>query len=295
MIIPDYEPLKAKIIVWAKTQPAIRAVILVGSQARLDHPADEWADLDLQVFATDFSPYLSSTGWLDNFGTVWVCIPYQPADSEPQRLALFEGGYKVDFHFFPMGELLSMVQAQTLDEVYCRGYDPILDKDGLAAQLPPPSKPSPHARPAEDVFLSCINLFWYGAWVGAKAIRRRDLWFVKAGDWRLKGHLLEMMEWHAQSLHGWDYDTWYGGKYLTDWIDPQSKRSLDHIFGHFDSIDSWRALSATLDLFRRLAQETAQRLGYAYPAALDERVTLYVEMLYRRDNGSSDPHMGAGK
>jgi aminoglycoside 6-adenylyltransferase len=279
----NYEPLIAKFIKWAQVQLDIRAAIVVGSQARIDHPADEWADLDLQLFATDFSPYLSSTGWLDSLGTVWVCIPYQPAESEPQRLVLFDGGYKVDFHFFPMSELLEMVQTQTLDEVYCRGYYPILDKDGLAAQMPLPSKPSTHARPAEGDFLSCVNMFWYGALAGARAIRRRDLWFVKAGDWRLKGHLLEMMEWNAQAVHGWDYDTWYGGKYLLDWIDPQSKRSLEHVFGNFDSTDSWRALFATIDLFRRLARETAQILEYAYPGVLDERVTRYVEMLYRGD------------
>jgi hypothetical protein len=35
------------------SQTGIRAVGLVGSRARLDHPADEWSDLDLVLVATD--------------------------------------------------------------------------------------------------------------------------------------------------------------------------------------------------------------------------------------------------
>lgn len=273
-----------RIAAWAKTQSNIRAILVVGSRARRDHPADEWADLDLQIFATDFGAYLSGTGWLAELGTVWVCIPFQLAGSEPERLVLFDGGYKVDLHFFPLSELQRMVQAQTLDDVYQRGYYTLLDQDGLAAQLPLPScAPSPLTQPPEDVFSLNVNMFWFGALGNAKTIRRRDLWSVKGGDWRLKGHLLEMMEWHAQAMHGWAYDTWHGGKYLLEWTDPQSRRSLYDVFGHLDSRDSWRALFATMDLFRRLAREVAQRLGYAYPTALDERVTQHVEMLYGED------------
>jgi hypothetical protein len=41
-----------------------------------------------------------------------------------------------------------------------------------------------------------------------------------------------------------------------------------------------------MDLFRRLATETAARLGYAYPAALDKRVTQLVNALHAEDDPS---------
>jgi hypothetical protein len=37
--------------------------------------------------------------------------------------------------------------------------------------------------------------------------------------------------------------------------------------------DPWRALSATLELFRWLARETAERWGYPYPTRTDRLVT----------------------
>lgn len=279
---------RERIAAWAQTQPAIRAIVVVGSSVRRDHPADEWADLDLQVFATAFDPYLSDSGWLDALGTVWVCIPFQTGDGEPERLAVFEGGDKVDFHWFSTAELARMVQAQTLDSVYRRGYEVLVDKDGQAGRLPPPPYiPLPGEKPAAADFELTVNLFWYDVLQAAKAIRRRDLWPAKGIDGHQKAGLLCMIEWHARAAHGWDYDTWHAGKFLREWTDLQTREALPGIFGHWDAPDSWRALWATVDLFRRLATETADRLGYAYPARLDEQVTRCVKGWYERDGGST--------
>jgi aminoglycoside 6-adenylyltransferase len=110
----------------------------------------------------------------------------------------------------------------------------------------------------------------------ARQIRRRNLWVAKSRDWVLKGRLLTMLEWHARATHGWDTDTWYEGKFLAQWTDPGTWQALHGVFGHFDAADSWPALFATMDLYRHLATETAAHLGYAYPTALDERVTQFV-------------------
>jgi aminoglycoside 6-adenylyltransferase len=41
--------------------------------------------------------------------------------------------------------------------------------------------------------------------------------------------------------------------------------------------ENWRALFAMTALFRRVAREVGQALGYAYPLELDERVSAYLE------------------
>jgi aminoglycoside 6-adenylyltransferase len=83
--------LKHRLATWIATQPNLRAILVVGSQARRDHPADEWADLDLMLFATDFREYLIRTDWLDNLAQVWVCVPQQIEAGDPELLVLFEG------------------------------------------------------------------------------------------------------------------------------------------------------------------------------------------------------------
>jgi aminoglycoside 6-adenylyltransferase len=43
--------------------------------------------------------------------------------------------------------------------------------------------------------------------------------------------------------------------------------------------DTWEALFGTMAHFRRVAHDVGDRLGYAYPDELDERVTAYVRRL----------------
>ena len=58
------DSLITRITEWAAAKENIRAVILVGSQARAEHPADEWSDADISLMTTDVEAYLSSGEWL---------------------------------------------------------------------------------------------------------------------------------------------------------------------------------------------------------------------------------------
>lgn len=93
-----------------------------------------------------------------------------------------------------------------------------------------------------------------------------------------------MLEWHARAAHGWDYDTWHDGHFLTQWTDPLTWNDLQDAFGCFDAADSWRALLTTMGLFRRLANETALRLSYMYPTAVDVSTTHLVNALHAEDD-----------
>lgn len=281
------QKLENHIVAWAESHTNIRAILVVGSRARRDPLGDEWSDLDLMIFSTGFEEYLFRTDWLDDIGDVWVSIPHETSAGDPERLVLFDGGYNVDFVFFTIDELRRLTNAETLDGVYQRGYYVLVDKDGLAGQIFPPSfKPPPFGKPSENAFLSTVDTFWYGAVYVAKQIRRRNLWVVKFRDWSMKELLLKMMEWHAHTTHGWDHDTFHDGHFLLNWTDRKTWNALNDVFGHFGAADSWRALLASTDLFRRIATETASRLGYSYPNTLDENITQYIKTLLAEDGSS---------
>jgi aminoglycoside 6-adenylyltransferase len=280
----DQSVLEQRVRAWAEARPDIRAILVVGSRARRDHPADEWSDLDLILFTTDIRLYARCMDWIGEIGDPWLCVPFGHMDGVPEHLALFDGGHKIDFAFSPLDELRSMVEGQALSEVYERGYAVMLDKDGLAARLPAPSFRSlPIDRPSEDIFLATIDAFWYHAAMVAKQIRRRELWVAKSVDNKMKEYVLIMMEWHARATHGWDHDTWQGGRFLAEWTDSQTRHTLPNLFGHYDAADGWWALLTTIGLFRRLASEIASHLGYTYPVRLDEEVTGYINTLYAGD------------
>ncbi len=282
----DYwDEIERRITAWAETQPGIRAVVVIGSRVRQDHPADELSDLDLILFAEDFGPYLASRDWLDTFGEVCVWIQEWITTSTnatpcPEFLVVYEGGRKLDFAFFPVDELRRMVEEHALANVYLRGYRALVDKDGLAARLPSaPSTLPPAEKPSAEAFAALNRQFWYAALQVARTIRRGDLWRSQRRDYTLKEHLLTMIEWHARARYGLDRDTWHSGRFMREWADPPVWEALYVAFGHFDAEDSARALRATLVLFRRLASETAQSWGYVYPARLDEQITALVDTL----------------
>ena len=52
------QQLENRVIAWAESQPDIRAIIVVGSRARRDSPADEWSDLDLVIIQETQVPFL---------------------------------------------------------------------------------------------------------------------------------------------------------------------------------------------------------------------------------------------
>jgi hypothetical protein len=128
----------------------------IGSRARLDHLADEWADLDIMLFTKNPKFYLSQPEWLAMIGNVWAQTRHRTAGNDAEWLVTFEGGFDVDFIFsaypkFQWQVLLWLIEhfprlrrfipkqitrylqmgAQTLG----RGVRVLIDKDNLATRM----------------------------------------------------------------------------------------------------------------------------------------------------------------
>ena len=91
-----YEQLIARFVKWAEAQSDIGTAVVIGSRARIAHPADEWSDLDVVVTVDEPERYLFETDWLENIGNPWVTFVEGTGD-ERERRVLFEGGLDVDF------------------------------------------------------------------------------------------------------------------------------------------------------------------------------------------------------
>jgi aminoglycoside 6-adenylyltransferase len=301
----SYEHLTAKFIEWAQAQPDIRAAIVVGSQARTDHPADEWADLDIIIYTTNPERYLRQTDWIASIGNVWVRMHSLTANGEPEWLTTFEGGLDIDFvfnsyqqmkwgtralllvrrfpwliRFMPRGIADKIAHEVPLGaKLFDRGVRVLLDKDGLVARmrrgLGQPPSPEP---PTETEFLELVSRFWSLAGRKAKKIGRGELYVAQS--WSLNHLMLPLIEWHAGTIHGWEHDTWHGGRFLEEWSDPRILKAFGKTFARYNRDDMSRSLLATMDLFRWLATETAHRLGYQYPKDIDERITEMVKSVF---------------
>jgi aminoglycoside 6-adenylyltransferase len=303
-----YEQFIERFVKWAEAQPDIGTAFVIGSQARTTRPADQWSDLDMVVTVNKPERYLSETNWLKTIGNPWITFIEKTGD-ERERRVLFEGGLDVDFALlsrrkiqlltrlmriqerFPsfLFRLLPRTVAQQISQGIAtfsgtarRGTRVLFDKDGIVEHLLMVHTEVPSSQPpAQDEFLDLINDFWYHTVWTAKKLRRGELWTAKGcSDSYMKWQLLQMIEWHACATNGWNYDTWHGGRFLEQWADGRIVRELQGAFAHYDEQELWRGLSATMDLFRWIAVETAAQLKYPYPTSADEHATELVQRLF---------------
>ncbi|HEX5149022.1 MAG TPA: aminoglycoside 6-adenylyltransferase [Candidatus Limnocylindrales bacterium] len=290
-----YEEIVDRFVRWATTEQAIRVAVLIGSRARTDHPADEWADLDILIWSTDPARYLRSAGWAARIAEPWLSFVETGPDSRVQeRRVLFAGGLDVDFAFVNAdptagpGESLSDLAAI----IFGRGVRVLLDRDGFVAGLLAAVPPRvPPAAPDAAAFDQVTSDFWYHAVWTAKHLRRGELWWAKgACDVHLKELLRVVLEWDAAAR---GRDRWFRGRFLEQWADQDTVDGLRRAFAHYDEDEIWAALEVTSDLFSRVAHQvaTAHSLPYSEPAEERARglVRAYAASRGVRGQGESAP------
>jgi hypothetical protein len=66
------------------------------------------------------------------------------------------------------------------------------------------------------------------------------------------------------------------------WADPQVLRQMRDVFSHYDEADVKWGLLAAISLFRALAFETSERLGYSYPWEANMQVTEWIRARFQK-------------
>jgi len=274
-----------KIVAWATGEEPIRGLVLQGSKAE-PGATDRLSDYDINVFVTEHAPYTDDDAWMSTIADVWVYIPekgYHNGKQYPNRLVIFRGGVKVDFSFLPATALEDFAESDPLPDFYDCGYQLLLDKDAVAKSMCPPSFTAyRRGKPTSQEFRECVCEFWFEAYHIAKYLWRDDLWIAKFRDWTTKEQLMKMIQWSERGKHAWDLKTHPLGKQMKSWVCPKTWESLHRCFGRFDREDAWRAMFATLELFGRVARETAQLLGCEYPAEIEDNIVSFAKEL-RKD------------
>lgn len=284
-----YEGIIERFTAWATAEPSIRSAVVIGSRARVDHPADEWADLDIVIWSTDPEPYLASAAWTAALGEPWITFTeISPDPRVRERRVLFAGGLDVDLAFVDPNAAPQSGEghADMAGLIFGRGGRVLVDKDGVTTQLlavaSPPVLPVPPTSAALD---QAASDFWYHAVWTAKHLRRGELWWAKGScDGHLKGLLRVVLEWDA-AANG--RDPWFRGRFLEEWADPGVVRGLDRAFARYDEEDLWAALARTMDLFSHVAHQLATTLKLVYPEHAEARARELVLEYRARRGGNS--------
>jgi aminoglycoside 6-adenylyltransferase len=250
----DHRAVLEQMVEWARSDPNVRATVLTGSVARTPEAIEKEADLDVELYVTHPALLLQDDTWYHQFGEVLVVEALENPGWHPTRLVYYADG-KIDFMIGPTTVLRGSVE-------YDRPFRVLLDKDGAsgAFQRAAQARGQP---PTSAEFLQCVHWFYAAAIMWAKYLARDDPWAAKQRDWDSKELLLTMLEWDHKARKGWDYDAWYLGTHLREWVDVGLLGPIDGCWSGFARQDSLRALRASLALFDVLSARTAAALGIA--------------------------------
>lgn len=263
-----------QLLSFANARDSIRAVTMNGSRVNPNAPKDFFQDYDMVCFVTNPREFLEDQRWIAELGEL-VILQQNDFEEHGQAgyifLMLFRDGVRIDLAFDPLPSL-AYIGEDTLTRV-------LLDKDGLAPRLPPPSDAGyTPPKPTRRQFDEAVNeVFWCANNV-AKGIWRSEMTYAKyMQDFIVREMLLKLLEWYAASLHGWAVSLGYKGKWLQKYLPAEVWEMVVKTYAGADYDEIWEATFAACRLARRIGKELAEELGYLYPFQDDERAMEYLQ------------------
>ena len=289
------DPVTSRLIEWGKARADIRAMILTSSRASPRAKIDLFSDYDVIIAVLDVDRYLEDKSWLSEFGPVLVVYHDPPREhfGGPcfREIVQYETGLKIDFNMWPADVLARVATETALPDELDVGYIVLLDKDDLTSRLKPPSYqayvPSP---PSEAVYQTLIEEFFQDGTYVAKHLWRGDLLSAKYNlDHAMKfTHLHTMLIWRYEIDHNWSIAPGDHGKGLKHRLPADIWRRFEATYTGPEIAENWKALFATVALFRDVATEVGKRLGYIYLDDLDRRCTRYFETVRHLESGANE-------
>ena len=247
---------------WAAERDDVAAVVLVGSRARGDVPADRWSDLDLILLVDDPAEYTGDSGWIEEFGEPVLTFMEATVDGHWERRVLYDTGEDVDFVLFPSAVADKLESSQGAAALLARGYRVLVDRIGIEPLLArSAARAAERGTPTPGELRELASDFWYHALWTAKKLRRGEVYTaIDCLDGYMKARLVSLLALHTRSLDP-DVDTWHAGRFVERWADPGALVALEWAYARYSVRDVARALWETIDLFQGVEEETVRRLG----------------------------------
>jgi aminoglycoside 6-adenylyltransferase len=279
---------------WARRQEAVRVMLLTSTRTSPNACVDLFSDYDVILAVTDIHPLFADRAWLEDFGRVLVVyrdpIRLMHGVEKFAYITQYEDGLKIDFTLWPVEMVPQVVAAPQLSDDLDVGYNILMDKDDLTAGLQAPTYrahiPSP---PSQEEYETRIEVFFHEATYVAKHLWRGDLMAAKYNlDYAMKlVKLRQMLEWRMEIDHDWSVKPGAYGKGLERYLAPETVQELESTYVGAGEEENWDVLFKTIELYRRVAIEVGQHLGYNYPHELDRRAVDYLRKVQNLDRGAT--------
>jgi aminoglycoside 6-adenylyltransferase len=271
-------PLSAQSLIerlthWATQRSDVHVLMLVGSQARGDHPADAFSDIDVVLTVDDPDVFTGHDEWLNEIDSVIADVVESTAlGGMLERRVLFASGRDVDFSIVPVDMMRLLGEFKSLPEVrelFGRGVRLLVDKVGMADDIATIAPPEPGGGIlSESQYRALANGFWYHLIAATRKWRRGELWVAMAWcEGQLTDFTIELARWWTQLLQP-SADIWHGSRFIEEWLDPSVMGALAATRTGYGSAEISLSLRRLAELFRRLEADCRGVSGYG--SAVDE-------------------------
>lgn len=266
-----YYEIKQKLLALCETEQEIKAVILIGSQARDYCKADEYSDVDLIIAYSHPEKLLYEDTLIRKLGMPVYSFVEDSIAGERERRILFEGSLDVDMIILTDDRLKSHLNSRSINEIMNRGYKLLFDRCGIAEYLHMITviEKVSYIPLSEKELKNQANDFLFHTVWAEKKVRRGELWTaIMCINGYLKSKLLSVIEMYEHIIHGETYDTRYGGRMIEQWSESFIAEKLKNCFAGYNSDDLLSALESTKQLYITLCRKCAQ--SYSYKTGIDE-------------------------
>ncbi len=275
--VDDRDPILKRIVTWAAGRDDVRAALLTSTRAVSGGKVDSLSDYDIILVVRNVRPYADDHAWIEDFGPVLVAYwdPVEPDMHQASNVVQYEGALKIDFGVWSVEKLRQIVAMPGLPDEFDAGYRVIVDKDGLANDLAPPTyRGYVTILPDRQTFLTLVNDFFIGVPYVTKCLLRDEILPAKwCLDYDMRYvYLLPMLEWLAASSHGGEAKVGVNGKGLKRLLPPGWWDDLETTWAGGDVEANWSSLFAMAELFGRAGREVASACGFTYPEYFHQRV-----------------------
>jgi aminoglycoside 6-adenylyltransferase len=281
--LPEEADVVARLVGWGENDPSIRALVLTSSRARADESVDALSDYDLIVAVDDAVAFSADDAWVSAYTRP---LAHWGDEDEVHGLptyfrgVVYSDGVKIDYTVWPDALLERVAEAEALPEALDVGYRVLLDKDGRTSDWAAPTyRAHIPAKPTEAEYRALVEEFWWDTTYVAKALWRGEIVFAKfVLDYDAKlVALRRFLEWRVELDHDWSWRPGAYGRGLERHLPAHLAAELSRTYVGTDVEDNWNALFRTTALFRRVATEVGDALGYEYPLEVDEGVSAHLE------------------
>jgi len=280
------EEIKQLILKTAETDPRVRAVILNGSRANPNVPADRFRDFDIVYYVNDIESFTCDHKRIDVFGErIIMQLPDEmelySGDSDKHRagfsyLMLFKDGNRIDLTLFPVSSVNKDYHPESLSIVW-------LDKDSLFAGLEPPSDKDHHiTKPTQRLFSDTCNEFWWVCTYAAKGLARGETTYAReVTETTIRPMFMRIVEWYIGTETNFSVSAGKGGKFMQKYLRPEIYSKLLLTYSDADIECNKNSLLVMTELFASLAKHTAVNLGFAYNIDDEVNVMGYLELVFK--------------